>query len=95
MPRWVHKVFAVLTMGPVALWLISIAVTLSLGKFGGCVIHEGFANPCVLAGRDWGETAYAVGVFAAWGPLIFAPYVVVAGFGWVAVAVIGRWRRKG
>lgn len=34
-----------------------------------CNLHEGFVNPCVINGQDYGETLYAMGV-TGW--LVFA-----------------------
>lgn len=41
-----------------------------------CVLHEGFANPCVIDGVDHGQTLYAMGV-SGWFMLITLPVAAV------------------
>lgn len=92
--RLVRRILATLTIGPVVLWLLSIAFVMLLGFGFDCEIHEGFANPCVVLGRDLGETAYTMGVLAAWGPLIFGPVTMGAGLHWAIAVVINRYRSR-
>ena len=82
MARLVHRIFALLVVGPILLWLGAAAVVLTLGNLFGCEINEGYANPCLVAGTDWGDTAYSLGLFAAWGPLFLAPVVTGAAMLW-------------
>ncbi|CUH86476.1 hypothetical protein PH5382_00388 [Phaeobacter sp. CECT 5382] len=90
----INRIFLLFTLGPVLLWLLCIAVVLFLGNVIGCTIHEGFANPCNLLGMDLADTAYSMGVFAAWGPLLFGPVVVGAGILWILVALIRSIRKR-
>lgn len=71
--------FSVLTAGTVANWR-------------GCRLHEGFANPCVIAGTDWGETLYAMGVMG-WLMLVTWPFMLLSLIGWPIHGVM-RWRRR-
>lgn len=88
MARLIHLVFALLVIGPILLWLGAVGVTLTLAHAFDCTIHEGFANPCRIAGADWGEAAYTLGVFAAWGPLLLAPVVIGAAALWALFALL-------
>jgi hypothetical protein len=42
--------------------MIPVAVAGTIAEINGCTLHEGFANPCVVNGRDLGETLYAMGM---------------------------------
>lgn len=90
----INRLLAILTIGPLLLWILSITVVLFLGNVMGCTIHEGFANPCTIAGLDLSDFAYSLGIFAAWGPLLFGPVVLGAGFLWGAVALIRAIRKR-
>ncbi|WP_264212981.1 hypothetical protein [Leisingera thetidis] len=92
--RLIRRILAILALGPIALWLLCIAFVMLLGVGFDCTIHEGFSNPCVVLGRDLGDTAYTMGVFAAWGPLIFGPVSLGAGFLWAIAVAIDRRRSR-
>lgn len=89
-----HRAFLILTLAPLALWALCILAVIWLGLVQGCEIHEGAVQPCRFFGRDIGETAYALGLFAAWGPLLAGPASLAAATLW-AVATLARtlWRR--
>ncbi|WP_027236978.1 hypothetical protein [Leisingera caerulea] len=89
--RLVRRLLATLTIGPIVLWLLCIAAVMLLGFGFDCEIHEGFANPCVVLGRDLGEAAYTLGVLAAWGPLIFGPVSMGAGLLWGLAIALSRY----
>jgi hypothetical protein len=38
--------------------LISALVAGAIAEANDCTLHEGFANPCVINGKDWGEDLY-------------------------------------
>ncbi|MBR9651199.1 hypothetical protein [Thalassovita aquimarina] len=44
--------------------LISLAPAISMfwaswfAERHDCVLHEGYVNPCIVGGKDWGETLY-------------------------------------
>ncbi|MDJ0826868.1 MAG: hypothetical protein QNJ16_15325 [Rhodobacter sp.] len=71
-----------------------IAAVLALGGLFGCRIDEGGVHACPVAGADLGEAAYALGLLAAWGSLLFGRVAVGAGLHWAIVAGIDRHRRK-
>lgn len=90
MARFTHISFASLTFGPILFWLFAIAVVLSLSGLADCRIDEAGAYPCHVMGIDVGNMAANLGLFAAWGPLIFGPFVVGAGILWALVAIVRR-----
>lgn len=92
--RWLVRGLAILTLAPVALWLGTVAATLFLTQVQGCTIHEGFANPCHFLGHDIADTAYGLGVLAAWGPLFLLPAIAPAGLLWLVVGIIRLVRRR-
>jgi len=51
-------------------------------------------HSCGIWGINVGGIAYSLGVFAAWGPLIFLTIVLVAGILWAVLAIIARLRKK-
>ncbi|SEQ22772.1 hypothetical protein SAMN05428969_2298 [Devosia sp. YR412] len=66
-----------------------------IAEANGCILNEGSSNPCIIAGVDWGDTLYTMGVltwlmFATF-PLAFVLFII-----WVIVLIIHRtvWRRK-
>lgn len=70
-----------------AYWIAALIIVLlaiaaqTLAEQNGCPIHEGFANSCIIAGADWGETRYA-GFVLGW------PFLASAPLGIVALAVL-------
>jgi hypothetical protein len=44
--------------------LISAGIAGSIADANNCTLHEGFVNPCVIDGTDWGETLYTMGVLS-------------------------------
>ncbi|MBQ4826401.1 hypothetical protein J4729_17870 [Leisingera sp. HS039] len=92
--RLIRRILAILALGPIAVWLLCIALVILLGFGFGCEINEGFANPCVVLGRDLSETAYSMGILAAWGPLIFGPVSMGAGLLWAIAVAIDRHRSR-
>jgi hypothetical protein len=79
-----------------ALWPIgSVMVAGAIADSHGCVLHEGFANPCVIGGTDWGSTLYAMGVMG-WFMLATVPLGGGALLVWLVVLVIHwlAWRRN-
>jgi hypothetical protein len=53
-----YVVIALATGWPIA----SVVIAGTIAWWNGCTLHEGFANPCVVNGRDIGETLYEMGV---------------------------------
>lgn len=77
-----------------------LIVTLGAGTYAanhGCVLHEGFVNPCIVDGQDIGQTLYQLGM-VGW----FAIATLPLGLGaaaililvWIITAVAARKRAK-
>ena len=88
-----YAVIALAAGWPIA----SVAIAGTIAAWNGCTLHEGFVNPCVVGGRDIGETLYAMGVMGwfmiATIPLGFIAFVVWT-IGWLLWAK-RRQRRLG
>ncbi|MEP0320612.1 hypothetical protein [Bauldia litoralis] len=67
--------------------MISVMVAGSIAKANGCVLHEGFVNPCVVDGKDMGETLYAMGMMG-WLMIATIPAGIIALIVWLIVATI-------
>ena len=73
--------------------LISVMIAGSIASWNGCTLHEGFVNPCVINGRDIGETLYAMGVMG-WFMLVTIPLGALAFIAWTLTWVWWTWRRQ-
>lgn len=62
----------------------------------GCDLHEGFTQPCVVNGEDWGETLYTAFV-SGWLVLLTLPvlFVAMAVLLWLVVVDLIRYFRSG
>ncbi len=69
-----------LAIAPVLLTFIAVGIAQAYG----CQLDEGSAHKCIIAGRDYGETLYTMGV-AFWMFILTALYLPVA----IAFAVAG------
>ncbi|MBK7161443.1 MAG: hypothetical protein IPH79_02620 [Sphingomonadales bacterium] len=69
-----------LAIAPVLLTFIAAGIAQAYG----CQLDEGSAHKCIIAGRDYGETLYTMGV-AFWMFILTALYLPVA----IAFAVAG------
>ena len=79
------------------LWLplLSFALAAIIAVPAGCTLHEGFANPCVIAGVDWGEMLYNLAGMGMWMTLFMMPFMMLSLAGWVVyvmIIIIRRWR---
>lgn len=90
MPRPLTLLFAVATAAPVLIWIFAVAATLLLAGPMGCSIDEGSVHPCLIAGQDWGEAAYTLGMIAAWGLFFLAPLSFGAGLLWGLTVLLFR-----
>lgn len=72
--------------------LASLAVSAWIASANDCTLHEGFVNPCVIRGVDWGSTLYSMAML---GWLMIATLPIAAGLAsiWVIVEVV-RWARR-
>ncbi len=92
--KWVHRFFALLTIGPFILWGLLIAATIILAIGFDCRIDEGNIYPCEVMGRDIGRMANLIGFFASWGLMLFATFSMVMGMVWALVALIALIAKK-
>ena len=71
-----HTKKAVLIYGALILYsglpLLSALTAGSIAKANGCALNEAGVHPCVIGGKDWGGTLYAMGVMG-WLLLITVP----------------------
>jgi hypothetical protein len=68
--------------------VISAMIAGTIAEANGCTLHEGFVNPCVINGTDYGETLYFFGVLG-WLALGTIPIaLIVAGVYLVTVIII-------
>lgn len=73
--------------------LISAALATWIASRNGCPLHEGFANPCVVFGRDIGEALYAMAV-TGWLALVTLPIGALVVFAWITSEVVHVVRRR-
>lgn len=78
-----HAVIALLTGWPIA----SVLIATTIASWYGCTLHEGFVNPCIVNGRDIGQTLYGMGVMG-WFMLATIPLGVIAFIVWTVGWVI-------
>ena len=72
-----------------------LLIALGAGAFAslnGCILHEGFSNPCVVLGIDFGETLYSMGVMG-WMSIIGLPLALLF-FVIYLIAVVVIWIRN-
>ncbi len=73
--------------------VLSVVIASTVASANGCELHEGFANPCVIGGIDFGDTLYAMGV-TGWLALVTLPLAALLGVAYVVfVAIALLWRR--
>lgn len=72
--------------------IASVAIAGMIASWNGCTLHEGFPNPCVVNGKDMGDTLYAMGVMG-WFMLATIPVGFVAFVIWTIVWVWVRQRK--
>jgi hypothetical protein len=94
--RWVVMlivlaVILIVMLAPMA----SVMIAGSIAGSHGCVLHEGFVNPCIVDGKDIGETLYAMGMMG-WLMIATIPAGLVALLIWLVVAIVmlATGRRK-
>jgi hypothetical protein len=92
--RWI-----LLGYGVILLWmlwpLLSILVAGGIASAGNCQLDEGSVHPCVVLGRDLGETLYTLFVLG-WFSLITLPTggIALAVFTVVVLVLVSRARRR-
>jgi hypothetical protein len=90
-------------LGALLIVLVAAApllIALGAGTYAashGCVLHEGFVNPCIVGGRDVGKALYTLGVLG-WFGIATIPLGVIALLTlivvWIAVAVVRQVRAR-
>jgi hypothetical protein len=80
-----------ITLAPV----ISVVFASVIANANGCVVDEGSVHPCLIAGSDWGETLYTLGVLG-WLMLVTLPVGSVALLVLAVVLLVHRttWRHR-
>ena len=78
--RWVMALAILACLLPA----IGAFAAIGIANLNGCTLHEGFANPCVVLGRDIGKTLYTMGVLA-WFMLATLPIAAALGAAWAVV----------
>ena len=89
----------VLIHGSIILFIVLIGFGPLLLTFGAvafanlndCVLHEGFPNPCVVFGVDWGDMLYTFGVMG-WITLASLPVAVIMFAIYLSVVIV-MWLR--
>jgi hypothetical protein len=86
-----YAVIAILSGWPIAL----VAIAGLIASWNHCTLHEGFANPCIVNGRDIGSTLYGMGVMG-WFMLATIPLGAIAFVVWTLAWTLWtiRQRRK-
>ena len=67
-----------------------------IAEANGCTLHEGFVNPCIINGEDWGRDLYTFGVMGwfAIATIPIALMVIVVYLAIVIIVAIVRSRRR-
>jgi hypothetical protein len=90
--RWMICALAmILLFGTFPLWSTLLAV-LFASAFG-CSLNEGFVQPCVVLGRDFGGLLYSVGL-VFWFAMFTVPLAGMALLVWLVVLVVVLFRRR-
>ncbi|MDQ6860687.1 MAG: hypothetical protein M3032_05975 [Verrucomicrobiota bacterium] len=84
-------VIALITLAPVG----SVAFAGLVANSHGCQLDEGSVHPCVIVGKDYGETLYTLGVLG-WLMLITLPAGALAFLVWLIIVLVHwrTWRRR-
>lgn len=72
-----------------------VIVASTVANANGCTVDEGSVHPCVIGGKDYGETLYTLGVLG-WLMLLTLPAGAAAGFIWLIILLLHRtrWRKR-
>lgn len=89
LPWLIGLLWALYTFGP----LLSTMIAGAIANAHGCQLDEGSIHPCIVAGKDIGETLYSMGVMA-WLMLITLPTGLIAGVVILVVFIVLRVRRR-
>jgi len=94
-PWLIHAGIVVLIIIVALLPLFSVLFAGLVADSAGCGLHEGFAQPCMINGEDWGELLYTLFVLG-WLMLATIPLGLMALIVWTVVIIVHfiLWRRK-
>ena len=73
--------------------LLSTLLAVLFASAFGCTLHEGFVNPCVVFGIDFGDLLYPMGL-AAWFAIFTVPLAGLALLVWLVVLVVLLLKRR-
>jgi hypothetical protein len=59
----------------------------TIAEANGCTLHEGFVNPCIINGKDYGEDLYTFGMLG-WLAIGTIPLAVGAALIYLLVVII-------
>ncbi len=93
---WIFYGIALFLILGVALTpIVSVVACSAIANAYSCRVDEGSAHPCVIHGKDYGETLYTMGVMG-WLMLVTIPAGAIAFGGWLVVLLIhrARWSRR-
>ena len=67
--------------------IICVIIAAAVASSHGCQLDEGSVHPCVIAGHDYGETLYTLGVMG-WLMLVTLPAGAFAGLVWLVILLV-------
>lgn len=88
------RLLMVLLIIACAVPLVSVALASALANAYGCTLHEGFANPCLINGEDWGKELYQMGMMG-WFMLATLPLAAALLALWAGVELTRAIRNRG
>lgn len=65
----------------------SVAIASIIAENNDCTLHEGFVNPCIINGQDYGETLYTMGMMG-WFMIATVPLAVLAALAYIVIVVV-------
>ncbi|MDX2257293.1 MAG: hypothetical protein NW205_00095 [Hyphomicrobiaceae bacterium] len=74
--------------------LICVVIAGTIADAHGCRLHEGFVNPCMISGEDWGKALYTMAVMG-WFAIATLPLGAMAIVVWLVVEIVVAVRRRG
>ena len=82
-----YAVVLVLVLLFAAAPIISVLVSSAIAEAHGCVLNEGGANPCVINGKDYGETLVTM-FLLGWLMFLTLPAGALAFLLWLVVLIV-------
>lgn len=89
-----NRLFAALMIAPFVLWLLVLIAMFLLGNVFDCQVGVTDFLGCEVFGYELGQDVYLIALFAAWGPVMVAPWVAGIGILWAITAAIAALRNK-